>query len=199
MLQDNAMLPPMLLNNTMADDRFWGLVGRTIAHEAERGRQLESLRAVLRELTPSEIETFERTFQLKLWWQAYSWDLWGAAHILNGWASDAGFEYFRCWLISRGREVFESALADPESLAGMIAPDVAKPYLFEFESFAYVAREVWTEKTGLDPLLDSNVKFPSQFVPLPLETPGTPLEADKGPYLAQRYPKLWARFGRPAQ
>ena len=183
----------------MEDDRFWGLIGRTLVDEADPERQLESLREVLRELTASEIEAFERTFQVKLWWRSYSWDLWGAAHILNGWASDDGFEYFRCWLISKGREVFEKAVADPESLAGIVAPDAVEPYRFEFELFANVTREVWTEKTGMDPLMDPKVKFPSRYVPLPLDIPGTALEADTGPYLAKRYPKLWARFGRSSQ
>jgi Protein of unknown function (DUF4240) len=183
-------------DGTMADDRFWGLIGRTLAHEADPERQLESLGEVLRELTASEIDAFERTFQRELWWRAYTWDLWGAAHILNGWASDDGFEYFRCWLISKGREVYEAASADPDSLAGMVAPDAVEPCECEFEEFAYVATQVWTEKTGMDPVMDPKLKFPSRVMPLPLEPSGTPLETDKG-YLARRYPKLWARFGRP--
>ena len=177
----------------MQDDRFWGLIGRTLAHEAHPERQVESLGQVLRELTPSELAAFELTFQRTLWWRAYTWDLWGAAHILNDGATDDGFEYFRCWLISKGREVFEATLADPDSLAGMIAPDAA-PSRFEFEGIAYVATEVWGEKTGKDPWLDPTATFTGAVL-MAEEPSGTPLEKGAG-HLAKRYPKLWARFGR---
>ena len=44
------------------------------------------------------------------WWivrcEAYSWNLWGAAYIINGGCSDDGFDYFRGWLILQGRDVF---------------------------------------------------------------------------------------------
>ncbi|MFF5228038.1 DUF4240 domain-containing protein [Dactylosporangium sp. NPDC000521] len=48
---------------------------------------------------------------------SYRVDLWAAAYLINGGASDDGFEYFRGWLIAQGRETFERALADPDSLA----------------------------------------------------------------------------------
>lgn len=50
--------------------------------------------------------------------RAYSWPLWGAAYVINGGCSDDTFSDFRASLISRGRQAFESALSDPESLAG---------------------------------------------------------------------------------
>ena len=69
------------------------------------------MRHVLRELSAAEIEAFERAFHEQQR-HAYSWDLWGAAYIMNGGASDDGFEYFQRWLISKGRTVFEAAVAD---------------------------------------------------------------------------------------
>jgi hypothetical protein len=41
--------------------------------------------------------------------------------VINGGASDDGFDYFRGWLIAQGRAVYEQALADPDSLAGLPA------------------------------------------------------------------------------
>ena len=48
---------------------------------------------------------------------AYCWSLWGAAYVINGGCSDDPFVDFRASLISRGRQVFERALSDPDSLA----------------------------------------------------------------------------------
>lgn len=42
---------------------------------------------------------------------------WAAAYVINGGCSDDGFEYFRGWLITQGREVFQQALSDADSLA----------------------------------------------------------------------------------
>jgi hypothetical protein len=112
--------------------------------------------------------------------------------VLNGGASDDGFEYFQRWLISKGREVFEAAVADPDSLADLLAPDTEGPC--EFEEFAYVASEVWAEKTGIDPWNDPKGSFPYTGAPPATQPSGTPFPEDER-YFARRYPKLWARFG----
>ncbi|RAY15721.1 hypothetical protein DPM19_08035 [Actinomadura craniellae] len=52
---------------------------------------------------------------------AYRIDLWAAAYLINGGASDDGFVYFRGWLVAQGREAFERAVAEPDSLAGLPA------------------------------------------------------------------------------
>jgi hypothetical protein len=52
---------------------------------------------------------------------SYRADLWAAAYIINGGASDDGFDYFRGWLLAQGRDTFEQALTDPDSLAGLPA------------------------------------------------------------------------------
>jgi hypothetical protein len=37
--------------------------------------------------------------------------------VVNGHCSDDSFENFRCWLVSMGRDVYENALANPDSLS----------------------------------------------------------------------------------
>jgi hypothetical protein len=171
----------------MPADRFWILIGKTSPYEADPERQIEALRQALSELSATEIEAFERAFHEQQR-RAYSWDLWGAAYVMNGGASDDGFEYFQRWLISKGRKIFEAALADPDSLATMITTREPED-LYDFELFAYVAREVWEEKTGLDA-----DRFPYTGAPPAAQPAGEPFAEDPD-HLAKRYPKLWARFG----
>src|SRR5688500_9196402 len=76
-------------SNIMQADRFWELIGRTVRYEADQDRQLEALRQVLSDLTAAEIEAFERAFHEQQR-RAYSWDLCGAAYVMNGGASDDG-------------------------------------------------------------------------------------------------------------
>jgi hypothetical protein len=186
--------------NAMADsvmpaDRFWQVIDRTTKYQGDQDAQMEALRMELRKLSVAEIEAFERAFQHQQR-RAYSWDLWGAAYVMNGGASDDGFEYFQRWLVSRGRKVFEAAIADPESLADLPTSD--SPEDHEFEAFAAVAGEVWAEKTGINPWADPQSRYPYAVVPLPAEPAGVPFEEDET-HLAKRYPKLWARFGTPPQ
>jgi hypothetical protein len=48
---------------------------------------------------------------------AYCWSLWGAAYGINGGCGDDSFVDFHASLIARGRQVFERALSDPDTLA----------------------------------------------------------------------------------
>ena len=168
-------------------DAFWALIDHSAAFEADTDAQAEDLRASLLKLTPDQIADFERLFHQTMR-DSYSWDLWGAAYVANGGASDDGFEYFRCWLISKGRRVFEKVSADPDSLADLLAPSAGGD--LEFEEFAYVAREAWTAKTGRDwndmPLV-ADMAYDGQ-------PSGTPF-SEEDAALARRYPKLWKRFG----
>lgn len=92
-------------------------------------------------LQPSDIESFQVILNSKLN-TAYSHRLWGAAYLINGGCSDDGFEYFRCWLVSRGQEVFEAALAEPDSLAEIVNPEDDDSE-HECESLLYAAREAY--------------------------------------------------------
>lgn len=175
---------------TMADDeridRFWEIIERTRLHDGDQERQMAALAAELSSLTAAEIEAFGGVFD-RLLIESYSWDLWGAAHVIMGGASDDGFEYFRIWLISRGREVFEAARANPDELAVLIPGDFDEAA--EFELLAYVAADAWAEKTGDDP---TNMPRPAH--PTYADEPaGEPFE-ESSDDLANRYPRLWARF-----
>jgi hypothetical protein len=44
-------------------------------------------------------------------------NLWAAAYLINGGCSDDGFDSFRGWLLTRGRDVFARAAREPDSLA----------------------------------------------------------------------------------
>jgi hypothetical protein len=55
--------------------------------------------------------------------EAYRWDLWAVAYIMNGGCSDDGFDYFLGWLVGQGRERFSAALRYPELAAAGYGAD----------------------------------------------------------------------------
>jgi len=170
----------------MTDSRFWSFIDST--RSADRRLQLERLKQRLEALQPKEIEAFEAAFDAKMK-QSYSWDLWGAAYVAMGGASDDSFEYFRRWLISRGSDVFAKVVADPDALAA-VAP--ADPEELEFEDIAYLAPRVWSAKTGRP---FDEMPRASSYDPLGLAGPTGQPFADDEAQLARRYPRLSERFG----
>lgn len=129
----------------MTIDEFWRLVD---AASAAAGGKVElygdMLRRVLSPLTPEELVSFDSHFTRHLS-RAYKWDLWGAAYLINGGSSDDGFAYFRAWLIMQGRDVYERALLDPDSLAELCDEPGEEA---DCEDVLYVAGEIFAEKTG---------------------------------------------------
>nr|WP_299910725.1 DUF4240 domain-containing protein [Sphingomonas bacterium] len=170
----------------MTEARFWAIVAESTPYEADTDKQAAVLRASLEKLTPAELEGYDRVFA-GLMKASYSWDLWGAAFVANGGASDDGFEYFRCWLISKGETAFRKVSTDPDSLATILAPDSEGD--LEFEEFAYIARDVWAKTTGR-----GAGEMPGAANMIYGQKPsGIPFTEDSAA-LKKRYPKLWARF-----
>jgi hypothetical protein len=126
----------------MDEAQFWAIIeagGKKAGTDPER--QLAAVWKRLVKLAPEEIRAFHQLFNRKLA-DAYTWDLWGAAYLINGGCSDDGFYYFRAWLISRGRAVYEAAVANPDSLAGRTDPDRDD---YEFEDLWHIALEAYKE------------------------------------------------------
>lgn len=129
----------------MDETLFWSIIeagGPDSFRDPER--QLNAVRDRLRLLTPGELVAFHLMFNRKMD-DVYHWDLWAAGYLMNGGCSDDGFAYFRAWLISQGRRVYEAALRDPDSLAEVADPDRDDN---EAEDLWGVAQEVYREKAG---------------------------------------------------
>lgn len=126
----------------MDEAEFWKLIDSAKLAAASAQKRPQELRGLLELKGPSEILVFYELYidQIK---KAYRWDLWGAAYVISGGCSDDGFDYFRDWLISEGKEVFERALSDPETLSEL--PFLEEP---ELEEMRYVADELYEKKSG---------------------------------------------------
>ncbi|MCI0703592.1 MAG: DUF4240 domain-containing protein, partial [Planctomycetia bacterium] len=104
----------------MTLDQFWDHI--RLSKRKDPDEHGERLKARLTKLKPEEIIDFIH------WWdtmirEAYDWNLWGAAYLINGGCSDDGFHYFCSWLVMQGRDVFQAALTNPDSLADLVDSD----------------------------------------------------------------------------
>lgn len=161
----------------MTEYQFWKMIenARGVA-KGDLGAQVEALTAMLAKVALEELIEFDR----HVMWQrarAFTWDLWGAAYLINGGCSDDGFDYFRQWLILQGRANFENALADPDSLAAVAVEEA------ECEGLLSLAAELYLERTGQD--------IPPDGVRHAKEPTGENWEEDD---LPRRFPRLAAKF-----
>jgi hypothetical protein len=119
-------------------EKFWEIIDA--AKDSEVPEEIVS--EELKKLPPDEIVSYQEHFD-SLYDQAYRWDLWGAAYMIGGGCSDDGFMDFRYGLISKGREIYENTLKNPDSLSSL-----GQGIEIENESFGYVAQEIYEELTG---------------------------------------------------
>jgi len=161
---------------------FWQLIADT-RHAAgnDSGEQSSLLEERLRKLSPRAIVDFAR-IRKRLDARAYTWSLWGAAYVIEDGCSDDCFRDFRGYVISLGRDAYEKALTDPDSLAS-VAEDAETG---DWENADNVAPDAYSGVTGND--------FPGDDSDLSGSPRGTPLDEDDEGGLARRYPKLAARF-----
>lgn len=157
-------------------DKFWSLIERA-REGADCSEMASRLKVLLMDLSADDVLGFQQQLWLRLN-ESYRWDLWAIAYIVNGGCSDDGFEYFRGWLISQGRQYFEAALRDPRCAA-----DRAEPDANECEDILYVAAATYETKTGQ--------QLPLAGFQRRKEPAGTRWEEDK---LQELYPDLCERF-----
>lgn len=140
--QELAELKPTA--EMMDEEQFWAIV-QTAVDEAgdDEDEYLEVVKRELSKLSLKEMVGF-RLRTDKLLYDSYTSEMWCAGYLMNGGCSDDGFEYFRLWVISRGRKAYEAAMANPDNLIDYIGDDDEMDF-FEFESFWYVALEAFEE------------------------------------------------------
>jgi hypothetical protein len=153
------------------DSEFWAIIERA-ASPSELHRELGTL-------SDEDLLEFERR-HTSCGDRAYTWDLWGAAYVINGGCSDDTFEYFRAALISRGREDFERALADPDSMVDMDFGDEG-----EWEDWMSPTMQVVHARTGKYEFVGPRESMP------PDEPAGAEWDEDD---LPSRFPRLTEKY-----
>ena len=167
----------------MTIDSFWVLIA-TVRDQSpgDIDVRMDILRDELMKLPSSEVLDFTHHFD-SLLDRAYRWDLWGGSWVfMDGGGGDDGFWDFRSALISLGREVFENALIDSDSLADIPEEEVDNMFA---EGFQYVSAQVYEKKTG---------RYPERLRPHPKHPLGEKFDGEDEVGLQRQYPRTYARF-----
>jgi hypothetical protein len=155
-------------------------------------RQVELLAARLGDLHLSEVVGFHRVVE-ELEAESFRVELWGAALVIHRmgsvddfWCSEDTLFGFREWLVEQGRQVYEAAIADPESLADDPELDDSLPW---GKGIWGVAMTVYEQRTGEE--LPGLEGWSGELIGGE-ETLHSLWGDPEG--LRRRYPRLWARF-----
>jgi Protein of unknown function (DUF4240) len=179
--QQSRAQPPATTSG-MDEAAFWQLISSTReAADHDTGRQSELLEERLSQLPAQQIVDYQR-IRHGLDEGAYTWDLWGAAYVIEDGCSDDCFRDFRAYLISLGRGPYEAAMRDPDSLA----PVVQDAEEGDWENADNVAPDAYESVAGED--------IPADDSDLSGDPRGEPWDDEAQETLVQRYPRLAARF-----
>ena len=177
----------------MDRERFWSIVETAnVSAGGDVERQADLLVDQLRGMSLSEIVGFHRILE-GLHAETFRVELWGAALVINRWdsedrlfCSEDRFFIFRGWLVAQGRQVYEAAIADPDSLAEYPELGDGLPW---GEALWGVALAAYEARTGEE--IPGVAGWPGEliggFEPL------WSWQRDQAD-LRRRYPRLWGRF-----
>ncbi|OIJ65452.1 DUF4240 domain-containing protein [Streptomyces mangrovisoli] len=170
----------------MDETEFWELVDASRdAAEGDPEEQADVLVERLLRLDPDSVLDFSRHFESR-YNRACTWELWGAAAVLLDRVGDEAFDFFRCWLIGQGRDVFEGGVHEPDALADLLE-DFDPEIDGDGEELGYAADEAYEQLTGT---VAPDLGIP----PAPAEPEGSSGGLQDDQVLAERYPRLWERF-----
>lgn len=177
---------------------FWDLIERSGQKEPDPDDRAEWLVDKLVKLSPAEIVDFRKHLD-GLHERADTWQMWGAAHLICGGASEDNFWYFQAWLVGLGRETFERAVADPDSLAAVpLVRELADSEVWDddwwpdWEQLDYVADDAYEEKTDED--LDDALDAMGHDYRLSPDPADEEFDLEDQAELERRYPRLFVLF-----
>lgn len=103
----------------MSEEEFWHIIEDAKMHSSNNSELAKYIIDLLEARNIESILGFDYWFS-KFHYGSYNGDLWCTAYVAMGGCSDDAFDYFRAWLISQGKEVFEAAMSDPDSLVSAL-------------------------------------------------------------------------------
>lgn len=176
----------------MDRDEFWAIVdhardGVDDPRTPEgAGRVAERVAERLAELGRDAAVSFDLRYAV-LNAESYDWNLWCAAYLMKGGCSDDAFDYFRGWLVVQGRQTWERALQDPDTLADLgIDPD---DDFLECEGMLSAGRAAFDRNEDYYAALDAaRAQQPPDTFTLP--SLDDDLDPEDDDAMQERYPRL---------
>lgn len=142
LFDSSAALPAHKVSQMLDIDLYWQIIENSLQDADTLEQQEDNLIEELSHLTAEDIIGFRLRTEFFMF-QSYSNELWCAASIMNDGCDDDGFQNFRLWLISQGKQIFTDAMVDPDNLSTYFEEGFNEDDLYEFEIFGVVANKAF--------------------------------------------------------
>lgn len=184
----------VLKDSTMTETLFWELIDKCKEKGDDSDEQMEWLVYQLSKRPVKDIVMFDYIFNT-YYLKSYTSDLWAAAYITMGGCSDDCFDYFRAFLLYLGKEAYETAIKDPESLLPYLKLIEEQEEVPQLEELLSVACEAYEEKTGQD--FEEYQDLYDKLTNEPFNQPEIEFDWDEDDEegLKKKFPLLWEAFG----
>lgn len=132
----------------MNEQIFWELIDQARkAPNSNFETQCVTLTELLTAHTTEDIIAFEHLLRQKIE-QASSWPVMAATFVVCSFISDDTYEDFRAWLVGQGKDNFNKAIKDPNTICDFLKPHEARDLGGEYMLF--VAANAYLDKLGKD-------------------------------------------------
>jgi hypothetical protein len=172
------LAPQSRKRGAMTEKVFWELIAAANADAGSETQFADSLEKELLRHTATNIIKFDELLHARLD-LLNSRDLWAFAYLACGGCSDDSFDYFRAWIVARGKAVFDAAVRSP---AALLQYSDGSPWGFQCEQLLSIASDAYQAVAGM-------AFSPQRRPPAPLR--GSPWEESD---LAALYPDIHLYF-----
>jgi len=129
----------------MTNNEFWDIIKKGKNANNDIAKFNKIIQFELEKLSINELITYQQILY-KLFQNAYTWDLWNAADIIEGGCGDDSFMDFRASLISLGKEIYENTMKNPDFFASLDEEKISNRIYNE--SFLNLGVQIYEEKTS---------------------------------------------------
>ncbi|MBT3147130.1 DUF4240 domain-containing protein [Neptunomonas phycophila] len=164
----------------MDTNEFWSYIqtANTQSNE-DMDEKCKVIETIISKMSVENAKQFRNHFTAFME-KSYSWELWGAAYFIWGGCSDDNFNDFRASLISRGKEKYNKAVSNPDTLA---LENYDEDTWF-YEGFDYAVYETTENIIGKDEIALVAKNEPS----------GSEWQEEQS-FFENTYPELWKKYG----
>ncbi len=133
---------PTYDNRKIDESLFWQLIEDCRTNSQDKYEFIERLSSKLGEFKPKEIMNFEKIFST-MYEKLNISELWALAYIIRKGCGDDEFDYFKAWVISKGKETYNTIFEmQIEKLVDIFDEDP------QLEELLYLSENVYELRTG---------------------------------------------------
>ncbi|WP_313376893.1 DUF4240 domain-containing protein [Chishuiella sp.] len=142
----NSFSPPTeKISKMLEEDFFWQIIEDSLDESNNLQEQKYSVAKQLNNLVAEDIIGFQLRLENYLC-SLHTPEIWCAACIMNDDTDPKHFYYFKNWIVSQGRELYEKAVNNPDDLSFYFEEGFNDDDLYEFEGFNEITDEIFRVK-----------------------------------------------------